>query len=321
MSDRRETVLVAVGGDSPDQWLPEFAQAFPEGDAVWLPDAAPEQIAAADWAIVWSPEASLLDRLKGVRALFSLGAGVDHLMGAKNLPEGAPIVRYVGRDLTHRMSEWVVLQCLLHLRLFRTYERQQSARQWLRPHQPGAEEVTVGLMGLGVLGQDAAKKLATIGFRLRGWSRTEKALDGVDCFHGPEQYDAFLAETDILVSLLPHTPATERLVTLDVLKRLRRDGALGGAFYVNGGRGKTQIDADIDMALRNGLLAGASLDVFETEPLPRDHPLWTAPNVFITPHAAAWSPRSDVVRYVVRQIRRHRLGEPFENVVDPVLGY
>lgn len=321
MNAPRETVLIAVGGDAPEQWLPEFAEAFPEGDAIWLPDATAGQIEKAHWAIVWSPDDSLLGRLGGVKALFSLGAGVDHLMGAKNLPENAPIVRYVGRDLTNRMSEWVALQCLLHLRQFRVYDRQQTARQWLRPQQPGAEEITVGVMGLGVLGRDAAAKLSVLGFRVRGWARTEKSLDGVECFFGPEQLEAFLGGADILVSLLPHTKATEHLVTLDVLKKLRRDGALGGAFFVNGGRGKTQIDADVDTALRSGVLKGASLDVFETEPLPPDHPLWTAPNLFITPHAAAWSPRSDVVRYVVRQIRRHHAGEAFENVVNREQGY
>lgn len=316
-----ETIIVAVEGDAPEQWLPEFAAAFPQGRAVWAGKATAAEIDAAAWAVVWAPNEDLLARLGRVRALFSLGAGVDHLMGAKNLPGGVPVVRYVGRDLTNRMSEWVVLQCLAHLRQLKTYEANQAAKWWLRPHQPGAEEITVGIMGLGVLGLDAARKLATLGFRLRGWSRTKKSIEGMDCFSGGSDLDAFLAGTDMLVSLLPLTPATERLVTYGLLSKLKRDGALGGPFYINGGRGRTQVDADIDRALRDGLLKGASLDVFETEPLPANHPLWTAPNLFITPHAAAWSPRSDVVRYVVRQIARHHAGKPFENLVDPERGY
>lgn len=321
MTAERDTVLIAVDGDSPDHWLPEFRKAFPEGTPVWAADATDHDVAGADWAVVWAPDPALLARLGGVKALFSLGAGVDHLLGAAGLPKDVPVIRYVGVDLTNRMSEWVVLQCLLHLRQVRTYDRQQAAKWWVRPDQPGASDITIGLMGLGVLGQDAARKLAVLGFDVRGWSRSAKTLPGIDCFHGDDQFDAFLAGTDMLVSLLPHTPATEHLVTLALLGKLRRDGALGGPFYINGGRGKTQVDADVDAALRSGLLKGASLDVFETEPLPRTDPLWSAPNLYITPHAAVWSPRDDVVRHVVRQIRRHRAGKPFENLVDPVRGY
>jgi len=316
-----ERIVIAVGGDTREQWLPDFARAMPGATVMWRPDCTDEELAAADWAVVWAPEPDLIDRLGRVKALFSLGAGVDHLMGAPNLPQGVPIIRYVGRDLTNRMSEWVVLQCLTHLRLVATYRRLQAERLWQRPHQPGAEEVTIGVMGLGVLGRDAARKLQMMGFRVRGWARGTHRIADVETFAGSDEFSSFLAGTDILVSLLPLTPATRGLVTRDVLALLRRSGALGGPVYINAGRGGTQRDADIDRALRDGLLIGASLDVFETEPLPADSPLWTAPNLVMTPHAAAWSPRSDVVRYVAEQIGRHHAGLGFENVVDPQRGY
>lgn len=313
-------LIVAVGGDSPDQWLPEFARRWPEGRALWLDGADEADVAKADYAVVWAPAPDLLQRLASVRALFSLGAGVDHMMGSPALPD-VPVIRYVGADLTSRMSEWVVMNCLMHLRQFSTYARAQRAHRWERPHQPGAEELTVGIMGLGVLGQDAADKLARVGFRLAGWSRTARTIPGMDCFHGAEGFGAFLAASDMLVSLLPLTPDTAGLVTLDVLKRLRRGGPLGAPVYINGGRGRTQRDADVLAALESGVLRGASLDVFETEPLPAESRLWDAPNLFITPHAAAWSPRSDVVRHVVEQIRRHDAGLAFEHVVERARGY
>ena len=313
-------VLVAVGSDSPEQWLPEFALALPEAEIFWheAGKALPGQI---DYAVVWAPKPGLMDQLEGLKAVFSLGAGVDHIFASGGGPANIPVVRYVGADLTTRMSEWVVLQCLMHLRQQRAYDGQQAKRQWRSLPQPAAGEVRVGLLGLGVLGRDAAAKLKAIGFQVSGWSRSQKQIDGIACHSGESGLAALLETTDILVSLLPLTPDTRGLVNAAVLAQLPQDGALGGPVYLNAGRGRTQVDADILAALESGLLKAASLDVFETEPLPDDSPMWAAPNLTITPHAAAWSARSDVVRYVARQIRRHQAGGALENVVDPQRGY
>ncbi len=316
-------ILLAVGGDDRAQWLPVFAEHYPQDTVHWHGDAdiGDDALAGVAWAVVWAPNAALYGRLPNLRAIFSLGAGVDHILGSGERPPDVPIVRYAGDDLTNRMSEWVVLQCLLHLRQHRAYEVQKAMCVWRSLDQPSADAVRIGIMGLGVLGQDAARKLSMMGFRVSGWSRTPKTIAGLSTFAGKEQFDAFLARTDILVSLLPHTPETEGLVDGAVLRKLARDGALGGPVYINGGRGKTQKDADVIAALKDGTLAAASLDVFETEPLAKDSPYWDLPNLFITPHAAAWSKRSDVVHYVMRQIARARSGLPFENVVDTGRGY
>jgi glyoxylate/hydroxypyruvate reductase A len=318
-----ETILLAVGGDDPGQWLPVFAEHYPGERVLWHGNGALDDatLASVAWAVVWAPKQALYARIPNVRAIFSLGAGVDHILGPGITPPDVPIVRYVGTDLTSRMSEWVVQHCLMHLRQHRAYEAQKREHIWRSLDQPSAGDVRVGIMGLGVLGQDAARKLAMLGFPVSGWSRTAKAIDGVETFAGAAGFDAFLAQTDMLVSLLPHTPETERLVTRAVLSKLARNGALGGPVYLNAGRGKTQKDADIAAALADGTLLAASLDVFEIEPLPANSPLWSAPNLFITPHAAAWSKRSDVVHYVMRQIDRARTGLPFEHVVDRARGY
>ena len=160
-----------------------------------------------------------------------------------------------------------------------------------------------------------------MGFNVIGWSRSRKAIAGVRCFAGPGELDAFLSETDMLVSLLPRTAETEGLVTRALLMKLRRNGALGGPVYINAGRGKTQIDADIAACLTDGTLKSASLDVFSDEPLPQDSLLWAAPNLVITPHVAAWSKRENVVHHVMRQIARHRAGLPLQHVIDPQAGY
>jgi glyoxylate/hydroxypyruvate reductase A len=209
----------------------------------------------------------------------------------------------------------------MHHRRQRLYDAQQRQRLWHEHPQPAAHEVHVGIMGLGVLGRDAAEVLVRLGFQVAGWSRTPHALPGITCFHGAAGLDAFLARSEILVCLLPHTPATEGILDLALLGKLKRDGALGGAFLINAGRGRLQVDADIIQALDQGALAGATLDVFPTEPLPAASPLWTHPSVTITPHNSAASVPEEVVGYIVKQIERFEAGQPLENVIDRASGY
>ena len=317
-----EAILIAVGDDRAEDWLPVFAERYPEEEVRWYePGMGDAALRDCAYAIVWAPDAALLDRIGHMKALFSLGAGVDHITRSGVALPAVPVVRYVGDDLTNRMSEWIVLQCLHHLRQHGRYRLQQRDHVWRALPQPGAEDVRVGIMGLGVLGSDAAAKLKPFGFRLSGWSRTRKTMDGMECFAGKQELDAFLGQTDFLVSLLPRTAETEGLVNRAFLEKLARDGVFGAPVYINAGRGKTQVDSDIVAALHDGTLAGASLDVFETEPLPAGHPAWDAPNLVITPHAAAWLKRSAVVDYVMGQIARVRQGKPLENVIDPKAGY
>ena len=230
-------------------------------------------------------------------------------------------MRIVDPDLTMRMTEYVVLHVLMHHRRQRRYDAQQRERLWLEHDQAPASAVAVGIMGLGVLGRDAASALRRLGFRVAGWSRTPKTLPGVETFHGNDGLDAFLARTEILVCLLPATLATHGILRLEVLRKLERDGAAGGAYLINAGRGALQIDADILDALDEGALAGATLDVFATEPLPATSPLWAHPKVTITPHSAAASDPRALVANVLRQIDRLEAGLPLEHVIDRGAGY
>jgi glyoxylate/hydroxypyruvate reductase A len=219
------------------------------------------------------------------------------------------------------MTEYVTLHVLLHHRRQRLYDDQQRRRLWHEHAQPPAREVNVGIMGMGVLGRDAAEVLARLGFRVAGWSRTPRSLPGIETFHGAAGLDAFLARTEILVCLLPHTPATAGILNLALLRKLKRDGALGGAFLINAGRGMLQIDADILTALDEGALAGATLDVFPTEPLPAASSLWVHRGVTITPHNSAASVPDEVAAYIVKQIERFEAGQALENVIDRASGY
>ncbi|MFS8048283.1 2-hydroxyacid dehydrogenase [Rhizobium sp. BR 314] len=276
-------------------------------------------LSQADYALLWKPDADLFQRAPNLKVIFSGGAGVDSMMSIAGLPD-VPIVRFVDRSLTTRMSEWVVMQCLMHLRDVQGHFTSQRQRVWAPQHGPEAADITVGVMGLGVLGCDALAKLKAMGFNVIGWSRTRKQIDGTETFDA-RGLDAFLARTDILVGLLPLTPETTGIYNASLFSRLRRDGALGKPVFINAGRGKSQVAADIALAIETGILGGASLDVFAVEPLAADDPLWGLDNVIITPHDSAVSDERALMRHVEEQIARFERGEPLQHLVDRSLGY
>ena len=272
------------------------------------------------YALVWKPRQQTLDRLAALRAIFSLGAGVDHIFALSRLP-AVPIARIVDRDLTMRMTEYVVWQVLDHLRRGPAYRRRQREGRWDELEQPAAGHVTVGLMGLGIMGADATEVLLRLGFQVRGWSQTKKQIAGVETFAGEAGLDTFLSGTDILVSLLPLTPETRNFLDINLLKKLRRSGPLGGPVFINAGRGGSQVEADIAQALQDGTLVGAGLDVFQAEPLPAESPLWAFDNLTITPHVAAVSDAQALARQIAEQIEAFERGQPLRNCVERERGY
>jgi glyoxylate/hydroxypyruvate reductase len=313
------SLLVAITGWDPDPWIERFRRLLPERKVVALGDLFDRR--DVRYVASWKHPPGSLAGLPGLEVIFSLGAGVDHLMSDPRLPD-AILVRVVDDDLTQRMSEYVVLHCLMHLRQQRRYDEQQRRKTWFDDrHQPAAREVRVGVMGLGVLGQDAARKLTAMGFDVAGWSRSPKTLAGLATFSGNNGLDAFLARTDILVCLLPLTADTRGVLDRALVSKLARDGRLGGPVLINAGRGGLQVEADLLACLEDGTLKAAALDVFETEPLPADSPLWTHPAVTVTPHNAAMSDPESVGAQVAEQIRRYESGEPLRNVVDRGAGY
>jgi glyoxylate/hydroxypyruvate reductase A len=317
--DRGRGILIAAEGWDTEAWAARV-QAADETRAVHIHPAAavaPEDIG---YALVWRPPAGFFHGLPNLRAIFSLGAGVDHLVFRDDLPD-VPIVRVVNPDLTQRMTEWVTLQVLMHHRRQRQYDAQQRARQWQELEQPAAADIRVGIMGMGVLGNDAAEMLVRLGYQVAGWRRTKAAAAGVPTYHGAAELDAFLARTDILVSLLPLTNETRGILSMPLFRKLAQDGALGGPVLINAGRGGSQVEADIIAALERRVLIGASLDVFEREPLDASSPLWTREDVIITPHAAAWSDPAPLAAKIVAQIKAFEAGKPLENAIDRTAGY
>lgn len=314
-------ILVAVTGWEVEQWRDRFRALMPERPVALIGTPEAEAVERFGYAVTWKHPEGSLNAYPHLKAIFSLGAGVDHLMRDARLPD-LPIVRVVDPDLTNRMSEYAVLHALLHLRQMPRYASQQRAKAWEDDRrQPAAGEVRVGVMGLGVLGEDAAVKLKVMGFDVAGWSRREKHVEGIATFSGADGLDAFLARTDILVVLLPLTDGTRGIVDRGLLEKLARDGRLGGPVLINAGRGGLQKEADILACLADGTLKGASLDVFETEPLAQDSALWDHPAVIVTPHNAALSAPEAVGAQVAQQIRQFEGGLALANTVDRTVGY
>ncbi len=295
--------------------------AFPDRETINLADPANKDrdLSGMDYAVVWKPSDTLFSRAPDLKVVFSGGAGVDHVLKIPGLPD-LPLVRFVDRSLTTRMSEWVVMQCLMHLRQNRAYEALRRQKIWRELPQPEACDLTVGVMGLGVLGLDSVAKLKIMGFKVIGWSRTAKQIDGMETWSAAG-LDRFLAQTDMLVGLLPLTAETRGMFNLALFSKLRQGGALERPVFINGGRGGSQVEADILAALDTGVLGGASLDVFETEPLPAESPFWEREDVFFTPHAAAASDAKALFKHVQAQIDRFETGLPLECLVDKTLGY
>ena len=314
------SLLLAVTGWDYGPWVERFRTAAPGLDIVTADGTFDP--ATVRYAAAWNAPEGIFANLPNVEIVFSLGAGVDHLLKRGDLPD-APVVRVVNDDLTMRMTEWVVLQVLMHHRQQRAYDAFQREKKWESLWQPAASSVRVGVMGLGVLGRDAAEKLSLLGFDVAGWSRSPKQIAGIACHCGEDGLKAFLARTDILVVLLPSTPDTAGIIDKSLLTGLAQNGVLPDRFpaLINAGRGALQVEADILAALDSGTLKGASLDVFQTEPLPADSPLWSHPLVAVSPHVAADSDPQVLADGIAEEIARHARGEPLRHTVDRGKGY
>ncbi|SHI51228.1 2-hydroxyacid dehydrogenase [Wenxinia saemankumensis] len=290
-----------------------FRQELPEAEV--LTDPAATGDAPVPYIVVGRPDPGTIASVPGVEVVLSLNAGVEHLLASGEVPDGMPIVRMVDDGLARGMTEWVLAQVMAWHRNILHYHRIQPEARWAPERERLADERTICVLGAGALGTPAARALAALGFMTRVWSRSGGAVEGCEAF-GAEALGEAVAGADVLVNLLPLTEATRDIVDAALLARLAP-----GAFFVNGARGAHVVDADLIAALDSGRLSCAALDVFRTEPLPKDDPLWRHPNVLVSPHVAAPTHPGPAVAEMAANIRRHQAGEPMHNVVDRAAGY
>jgi glyoxylate/hydroxypyruvate reductase A len=323
MTMKKGTLALLIHGGtenwSPARWKQRFAEVC--GDRpIWLATEGDGNPADVHYAAVWKPTPGELASFPNLKVIFNLGAGVDALMADKTLPK-VPLVRVAVGDLTRRMTEYVLLHVLMHHRQELYLRGSQREKRWAPKYQWPAGAITVGVMGLGALGSDAAEVLVRLGFQVVGWSNSPKSIEGVECFHGKAQLDAFLRRVNILVSLLPLTPDTRHILNRELFSKLNSSSPMGAPVLINAGRGGLQNEPDILPCLDDGTLGAVSLDVYATEPLPPESPFWTHPKVVLTPHNAADTDTDEISKYVAQQIERFEAGESLENLVDPTRGY
>ena len=300
--------------DSSARWRAQLTRLTQELEVrVWPEIGNPAEI---DYALVWRPEPGFLASLPNLKLILSLGAGVDHLLDDPQLPRHLPIVRLVDPHMTDAMSEYVVLQVLRLHRRDLDYRAQQGAGLWHELDQQNAVDRRVGILGLGELGQDAAKKLKALGFDVAGWSRSERTIAGVRCHAGAPGLPPLLGGSEILVCLLPLTAETEGILNARTLALLPK-----GAALVNAARGAHLVEEGLLAALASGQISAAVLDVFRQEPLPADHPFWHHPRIVVTPHVAAFTNPATAAPIILENIRRFEEGRPLLNRIDPARGY
>jgi len=268
------------------------------------------------YALVWKPPAGFFDRMANLRLIVNLGAGVDSLVNRPDLPAGVPITRIADPEMSRMMAGYVLFATLRHARDIPFFEQAQRRGEWAYRHPRAPGEITVSVLGLGQLGATAAFELQRQGFEVLGWSRSPKQVEGVQCFSGLQTLDAVIGRADILVVMLPLTPDTRLLLNRQRLEKLPQ-----GAAFVNVARGALVDQAALTELLASGRIGAATLDVFEREPLPSGDPLWSMPNVLITPHLASVAIPSSSARQIAANIVRVSAGATPENIIDPSRGY
>lgn len=268
-----------------------------------------------DTAVVWNHPPGLLRQFTNLKLVCSLGAGVDHIISDPDLPEGIAITRIVDDQLTLSMSKFIVTAVLNHHRRMYEYIGQREHYNW---HEltPNEREIRVGLLGLGILGQDAAVKLASLGVEVHGYSQTTKDLEGIETYTGDSGLKKMLNTVNVLVNLLPLTSKTRDFLNLSFFEKCQP-----GTYLINVARGQHLVEADLIRAMDRRLLSGATLDVFRQEPLPEDHPFWKDERIMITPHVASVTNPASASAQIAENHRRLQQGKSLLHAVDPTKEY
>lgn len=302
--------------DRADQWREQLMKVLPDLNFYTWPGDQGVDKTSIDYVLAWKPAPGVIKQFPNIKAILSLGAGIDGITCDPELPTEKPIVRLVDNSLSQGMTQFAVYWTIHFHRDLDKYQNFEREKSWTQLPQVDAAHRRVGILGLGELGSAVGKTLVDLQFDVAGWSRSEKAIDGIESFSGADGLTSFLARTEILICLLPLTAETEGLLNAELFAQLPK-----GSVLINLARGKHLVDADLLEALDREHLAAAVLDVFHHEPLPADHLFWDHPKITVTPHIAALTFPHSGAEYVAGNIRRIERGEAPLNLIDLDKGY
>ncbi|WGK65469.1 2-hydroxyacid dehydrogenase [Croceiramulus getboli] len=306
-------IVLLRGDQNYEPWMKSFRESFPE-----LPVYTPDQVTdpkSIRMAWTWKAPRGSYAQYPNLEVIGSLGAGVDHLFDDPSLPGKVILTRVVDPYLTGDMAEFVLALCLNAIKNLNTYHHFQEQQLWKELPYRRCNQVKVGILGLGTLGQATGQLLHQLGFQVMGWSKSKKAVEGIQSF-AADELEAMLAQSAILICLLPLTSETQGVLNASLFAKLPR-----AAHLINVGRGGHLQEDDLIPALKSGQLSGASLDVVSQEPLPQEHPFWSHPKIHLTPHIASVSAPSSVVSQLAENYERFIQGEPLKNQVSREDGY
>lgn len=299
---------------NPVPWIQALTRLEPNLDIrVWPKDHPRQDI---ELALTWAHPHGIFNEYPGLGCISSMGAGVDHLLSDPNLPNGVPIVRLVDQELVTGMVDYLTLAVLSHFRQFDIYQTLQTEKTWQPQAAREKNNFPVGIMGMGQLGKAAGQRLLDLGFPVYGWKNTPVDIPGIKTSYGMDQLPDFLARTRVLICLLPLTNQTRHILNMDTFSKLPRD-----AYLINVGRGGHLKERELIPALDQGLLSGACLDVFESEPLESNHPFWAHPKIRITPHVSSQTSPSSVAPQILENLNRLRTGQKLLHPINLKKGY
>ena len=307
-------IMIKVGDESAESYIGALKQVDPSLNILEWPDYGnPDEI---DVAMVWKLPHGELRKFPNLKLVISMAAGVDHVLSDPHYPKDIPLVRVTDPHMARSMAHWFIMNILQLHRETNYYNSLRRKKIWESDRAFDTDSICVGIMGLGYLGVHLATMLLNIGLRVQGWSRTSKKLKGIRSFTGDDGLAEMLKTTNYLACLLPDTSATKGILDRSLFEKMPK-----GSFLLNAGRGNQLVEKDLTMALDNGQIKGAALDVFIEEPLPKNHPFWDDHRIIITPHHAAEVFMSSAANAFVENIRRVRSGQPLKGLVNQEVGY
>jgi glyoxylate/hydroxypyruvate reductase A len=268
------------------------------------------------FALAWNHPLGIFKEYPNLKCISSMGAGVDHIMEDPDIPPQIKVVRIVDPLLSQDLAEFALALSMNHLRGLANYQMLQVKKIWKKRMYKRVRDVKIGVMGTGEIGNHVASLLHSCGFSVTGWGKSPGVGKEYKRFHGLDQLDEFLKIQDILICLLPLTSETRGILNKENLAKLPQ-----GSVLFNLGRGGHVVDYDLMEMIDNGHLAGASLDVFDHEPLPSDHPFWSHPGIQITPHVASITTPESVAPQIIENYRRAIKNEELLNQVNRKKGY